>query len=204
VSSFGTRHEQGLTLVEVMISMAVLATAAMGVAMTMMTGVSANRTYQMNTMVLARAQHYVETLNNLQFGDDTDAALSAPTNPDDPLANTFNPESELGTNPPTLSTIARSIDNMQGDWLDLDTIPGFPEAGIPGDFLIRVSNNVQATLNYPVEVDIERSPGDGVHYDDGSASTSAELFGFEVFYRPDFPANAQPRLILRSMRARDP
>jgi type II secretory pathway pseudopilin PulG len=215
------KTERGLTLVEIMLSMSVLATSALGVAMSMMTGIAANRTYQMNTMVLARAQHYVETLNNLQFGDNADPVLVAPNDPNDPLAVIFNPDVQLGANPPSLSQIAQTIDLMANDMFDTDTVADFPEGGLPGDFLIRVSNNVLAELDYPADVDgdddgipddgvaslvqgefIEQVVGEGCFETDDD-DTGRELYGYEVWYRPDFPANAAPRLVLRAMRAQD-
>jgi prepilin-type N-terminal cleavage/methylation domain-containing protein len=216
------RTQRGLTLIEICVAMVVLATAVMGMAATMMTGMAANRQYQMNTMVLARAQAYVELLNNLQFGDGDDEVLAAPDSPDDALAELFDPEVEVGGNPPSLYSLARSIKELPNEVLDLGSVDGFPSAGIPGDFLIRVSNNVQSTLEFPAAVDpdgdgvpdgaaalllgsfIEQEAGEGCFEDDDDSDQSMELFGFEVFYRPNFPANAQPRLVLRGLRAQDP
>lgn len=215
-------RQRGLTLIEICVSMVVLATAVMGMAATMMTGIAANRQYQMNTMVLARAQGYVELLNNLQFGDGDDDALPEPDSADDEIAALFDPEVEVGGNPPSLHALARTIDDLPGDVLDLGTIDGFPSAGVPGDFLIRVTNNVMSTLTFPEAVDpdgdgvpdgaaalllgsfVEQDEGEGCFEDDDDADQSMELFGFEVFYRPNFPANAQPRLVLRGIRAQDP
>ncbi|MBK6939832.1 MAG: hypothetical protein IPH13_06425 [Planctomycetes bacterium] len=218
------RHvrQRGLTLIEICVAMVVLATAVMGMAATMMTGIAANRQYQMNTMVLARAQGYIELLNNLQFGDGDDDALAEPDSPDDTIAALFDPENEVGASPPSLYSLARTINDLPGQVLDLGTIDGFPAAGVPGDFLIRVTNNVQSALEFPAAVDpdgdgvpdgaaalllgsfVEQEAGEGCFEDDDDADQSMELFGFEVFYRPNFPANAQPRLVLRGIRAQDP
>jgi type II secretory pathway pseudopilin PulG len=216
------RRQRGMTLIEISISMCVLATAVMGMAATMMTGMAANRQYQMNTMVLARAQAYIELLNNLQFGNTGDAALPTPNSVNDELVELFDVEHEVGANPPSLHAIARTIDTLNNDILDLAEIDGFSEAGIPGSFLVRVTNNVQATLAFPAAVDpdgdgipdgpaalllgtfVEQVGGEGCFETDDVADQSMELFGFEVFYRPRFPVNAQPRLVLRGIRAQDP
>ena len=54
------RRQRGLTLIEVAVSMVVLAVAAFGVAASMMTGMASTRRYQQNTLVIARAQHAVD------------------------------------------------------------------------------------------------------------------------------------------------
>lgn len=205
------KTEKGLSLVEITISAVVLATASMGVAATMMTGLAANRTYRENTLVLARGQHYLETMYNLQFGTPADAAAS-----NDDLDLVFSGDPELGENPPSLYALTKKI----------DTLPNFlyeftpPNLGFDGSFLVRITNNVSSVLDYPSSVDADDDgvPDDGVAtmtegtllpqfvdgcFEDDDSDDGRELFAIEVFYRPVGQDNAPPRLVLRGFRAQD-
>ncbi len=204
-------NEKGLSLVEITISAVVLATASMGVAATMMTGLAANRVYRENTLVLARGQHYLETMFNLQIGTSADAAAD-----DDDLDVVFSGDPEIGQNPPSLYALAKKIDTLPGFFFEFTP----PNLGFAGSFLVRVTNNVASILDYPPSVDAD---GDGVPdsgvasmtegtllpqfiagcYEDDDSDDGRELFAIEVFYRAPTPVDAVPRLVLRGFRAQD-
>lgn len=207
------RNERGLTLVEIAVAMAVMSIGAFGVAAGMMTGVAANRRYQENTIVVARAQHYLETLYNLQVGTDTDAAAD-----DAALALVFSGEPELGNNPPTLLALAKAIDGRPDDLYEFTPV----NLGFAGEFLVRVSNNVVHELELPSDIDsdgdgladdgafsmaqgtpIEQEVGAGA-YENTADDLSRELFAFEIWFRPATPADATPQLVFRGYRAQDP
>ena len=206
-------RQRGLTLVEMSVAFAVLATTAAGISASMMMGMAANRTYRNNTLLLARAQHHVETMFNLQVGLDSDNKANQ-----NELDLVFSGDPELGTNPPTLVALAKKLDDMTDDRYEWQP----PNLGFEGTFLAVVTNNVTSAITYPPEVD---QNGDG--YPEGGASITqgtltpqdpavgcyrpadalddgGELFAFEIYYRPPVPANATPRLILRGFRAQDP
>ncbi|MFG0318049.1 MAG: prepilin-type N-terminal cleavage/methylation domain-containing protein [Planctomycetota bacterium JB042] len=204
-------RERGLTLIEITIAATLLAVASMGVAATMMTGMSANREYQENTIVLARAQHYLETMYNLQLGTDADTAASA-----DDLDTVFSGDPEIGSNPPSMIALAKAIDAMPG--LVYAFAP--PNFAIAGTFQIRVTNNVASTLVYPasVDADLDGAPDLGVAtmaqgtlnpqfaagaYEADTSDQARELFAIEIFWVPNTP-NATPELLLRGFRAQDP
>lgn len=205
------RGEHGLTLVEICLASSILATASMGVAAMMMTGLSANRTYQENTLVLARAQHYLETMYNLQIGVDADAMATGAQ-----LQAVFSGDPELGANPPSLFSLCKTVNALPNFVYEFTP----PNLGFQGTYQVRVTNNVMPVLDYPASVD---GDGDGVP-DNGVASmvqggvvaqfaggayeadpsdTGRELFAFEFFFRPATPPNAAPRLVLRGFRAQD-
>lgn len=206
-------RSRGLSLIEVAVSMAVLAVAAFGVAASMMTSIAGTRRYQMNTIVVARAQHYLETLYNLQVGVSGDAAASTAN-----LELVFSGNPELGEAPPTLMSLAKAIDAKANDLYEFEP----PELGFAGTFRVRVSNNVVHTLDLSSHVD---SNGDG-SADDGSytmADTTVieqvanggcfvddddddgrELFCFDVWFVPAQPEGATPTLVFRGFRSQDP
>ncbi|MBI4880689.1 MAG: type II secretion system protein [Planctomycetes bacterium] len=205
------RSERGLTLIEICVATAMLATVAMGVAASMMSGLSSNRVYRENTLVLARAQHHVETMYNLQFGTSADATATQAQ-----LDVVFSGDPELGLNPPSLHAICKAIDARPEGFYEFAP----PNLGFPGTLLAYATNNVLPTLSYPVSVDAN---GDGVP-DAGVASmiqgqlvsqfgggafeadagdAGRELFAFEIYFRPAAPPNAAPRLVLRCFRAQD-
>ena len=204
-------HEKGLTLIEILISITVLAIAAVGIAGSMMAGVATNRLYQQNTLVVARAQHHIETLYNLQIGQDSDPVAT--------LANlelVFSGDAELGQNPPSLTTLAKGINLLPGFFFEFTP----PNLGFAGTMLVRITNNVSTTLNYPASIDANGDgiPDDGVAsmaegnlsaqfaagaYENNTADDGRELFAFEVFYRPALPVGAAPRFVLRAFRAQD-
>lgn len=209
------RRSRGLTLIEIAIAMSVMAISAFGVAAGMMTGVAANRRYQANTIVVARAQHYLETLYNLQVGTDSDAAAS-----DSAIALVFSGEPELGSNPPTLLSLAKKIDALAGDFFEFTP----PNLGFPGEFRVRVSNNVVHELALAAEVDgdgdgvadeggfsmaqaeaVEQVAGAGC-YENTADDASRELFCFEIWFRPAGVgvADTDPQLVFRGFRAQDP
>lgn len=205
------RRERGLTLIEITIAATLLAVASMGVAATMMTGMSANREYQENTIVLARAQHYLETMYNLQIGTDADAAAT-----DAQLGIVFSGDPEIGPNPPSLVSITKAVDAKVG--LVHSFAP--PNFSIAGTFQIRVTNNVASTLLYPasVDADLDGAPDAGVAtmaqgqlfpqfaagaYEADTSDQARELFAIEIFWLPTTP-NAAPELVLRGFRAQDP
>lgn len=208
------RTERGMSLIEICAATAVLATAAAGVAISMMTGLRGNQLYRENTLVVARAQHHIETLYNLQFGTDADTAATQAA-----LDVVFSGEPELGSNPPTLFSLCMAVDAMADDLYEFTP----PNLGFTGTFLVRVSNNVLPTLTYAAGADAD---GDGIA-DDGVATmlesgittqdatrgayepsvvdAGRELFLFEVWFRgpPTAAGPANPRLVLRSFRAQD-
>lgn len=207
--------QRGLTLVEIAIAMSVMAIGAFGVAAGMMTGVAANRRYQENTIVVARAQHYLETLYNLQVGTDADAAASAAG-----LELVFSGEPELGSNPPTLLALAKAIDDLDDDVYEF--VP--PNLGFPGEYRVRISNNVVHQLDLPAEIDgdgdgvpdaggysmaqaepIEQVGGAGC-YESTADDASRELFCFEIWFRATGVgvAETDPKLVFRGFRAQDP
>lgn len=205
-------RQRGLTLVEVSISFAVLATTAAGIAASMMMGLSANRTYRNNTLLITRAQHHVETMFNLQFGVQSD-----PVATQGQLDIVFSGDPELGNNPPTLVSIAKALDAMAND--EYEWTP--PNLGFTGTLVARVNNNVQPVITYSADVDAD---GDG-HAEDGASvvqgdltpqdaavgcyrvpddlDDGGDLFAFEIFYRAP-GQGAVPQLILRGFRAQDP
>lgn len=207
------RRSRGLSLIEVAVSMAVLAVAAFGVAASMMTSIAGTRRYQMNTIVVARAQHYLETLYNLQLGTSGDDAAT-----DDELDLVFSGNPELGEAPPSLMAIARAIDDEADDVYEFEP----PNLGFTGTFQVRVSNNVRHTLDLNSSID---SNGDGAA-DDGAytmAETEVleqvanggcfvddddddgrELFCFDIWFVPAQPNNAPATLVFRGFRSQDP
>lgn len=203
--------ERGLTLIEITISATVLAIASMGIAATMMTGMSANREYQENTIVLARAQHYLETMYNLQIGTDADATATTAG-----LDLIFSGDPEIGANPPSMFSIIKAVDGKAG-LIHQFAPPNFP---IAGQFQVRVTNNVDSMLNFPasIDADLDGAPDLGVAtmaqgtifpqfiagaYENDSSDQSRELFAIEIFWLPNTP-NATPELLLRGFRAQDP
>ena len=205
------RREAGLTLIEISISFALLAIASMGVAASMMTGIAGNRQYELDTIVLNRGQHYLETLYNLQIGSDSDPAATGAD-----LDLVFGGDPELGTNPPSLISICKAINSMPAFLYEF-TPQGF---GTSGTYLVRVTNNVISSLSYPTSVDPDQ---DGIP-DDGDATMvqgnllpqfiagcfeadnvdeGRELLAFEVYFRPANPPAANPKLLLRAFRAQD-
>ncbi len=206
------RRERGLTLVEIAVATIVLAATAMGVSASMMSGIAANRLYRENTLVMARAQHYLETFNNLQIGQTADAVAS-----DSQIALVFSGDPDIGSNPPTLASLTQKIDGFTGDVYEFTP----PNLGFAGTFLVTVSNNVEPTLLFPLAVDsdqdgvpdegdapmtvgssIEQYAGQGC-FENTTSDDSRELYMIEVSWRPSVPANATPRLLLRGYRCQD-
>jgi prepilin-type N-terminal cleavage/methylation domain-containing protein len=206
-------RQRGLTLVEIAVAMVVMAVSAFGIAASMMTGVSANRRYQQNTIVVARAQHYLETLYNLQIGTDADPAAN-----EDSLELIFSGEPEIGQNPPSLLSLAKTIDGEDDDRYTFTP----PNLGFPGQFAVTVSNNVIHTVELPTAIDsdddgladdgayamadatpVEQVAGAGV-YEDTADDNSRELFCFEIWWLPAQPVGAPPQLVFRGYRAQDP
>ena len=207
----GRRRERGLTLVEITMSATLLAVASMGVAATMMTGIASNREYQRNTIVMARAQHYLETMYNLQFGTDADAAATS-----DGFDLVFSGDPEIGNNPPSIIALAKAM-NAQPGMIYTFTPPNL---GVPGQFQIRITNNVAANLSFPLSVDADQdgAPDKGVAtmaqgnlfpqfiagaYEDDASDEARELFAIEIFWVPSNPG-AAAQLVLRGFRAQDP
>lgn len=206
-------RERGLSLLEIAVSMAVLASASMGVAGSMMTGMAANRRYQLDTIVMARAQHHLETMYNLQFGVTGDAAASAAK-----IDTVFSGDPELGTDPPSLTALARAFDAMPNDTYAFTPA----NLGIDGQFQVRISNNVTKTLKYSASLDADNDgvPDDGCAtlvegatvkqfanlgcYEADDGDLSRELFCIEIAFKPSTPANAPARLLFRGFRAQDP
>jgi prepilin-type N-terminal cleavage/methylation domain-containing protein len=207
------RSERGLTLIEVSISLVVMSVAAFGIAASMMNGMAATRRYQMNTLVVARCQHYLETLYNLQVGTDGDAAAGQAA-----LDAVFSGDPEVGNNPPSLMALSRAIDQMAGDVYEFEAT----NIGFGGRFRVRVSNNVTHSLDFTAAVDgngdgvpddgvftmmqgapTEQFAGDGC-FENEDDDQGRELFCFEVWYAPPQPANAAFQLVFRGFRAQDP
>ena len=203
--------EKGLTLIEILIATSLLATAAVGVAGSMMAGIASNRVYQQNTLLVARAQHHIETMYNLQFGQDSDSPANQTQ-----METVFSGDPELGQNPPSLTSICKTINMLPGFLYEFTP----PNLGFPGTLLVRVTNNVATDLNYASAIDGDGDgvPDDGVAtmaegrltlqflagaYEADPSDSGRELFAFEVFYRPATPAGAAPRFVLRSYRAQD-
>ena len=204
------QRQRGLTLLEIMFAAAILAVASMGVAATMMTGIASNRRYQRDTIVLARAQHYLETCYNLQFGTDEDAPATAAE-----LETVFSGDPEIGSDPPSLFALCKAIDQLPG-FVYAFTPPNFQ---VPGTFLVRVTNNVSSEVDYPAGVDAD---DDGVPdfgmatmaeallvpqvaagaYEADDSDEGRELFCIEIFWQPDRPGSAA-QLVLRGFRAQD-
>lgn len=207
------RRSRGLSLIEVAVSMAVLAVAAFGVAASMMTSIAGTRRYQMNTIVVARAQHYLETLYNLQLGTSTDEAAT-----NDELELVFSGNPELGEAPPSLMSIAIAIDAKEDDVYEFEP----PNLGFPGKFRVRVSNNVVHTLDLSSNVDsngdgtaddgaytmadtaVVEQVADGGCFVDDDEDDGRELFCFDIWFVPDQPENATPTLVFRGFRSQDP
>ncbi len=206
------RRERGLTLVEIAVATVVLSATAMGVSASMMSGIAANRMYRENTLVVSRAQHYLETFNNLQFGQTTD---SPATNTQMQLVFSGNPD--IGSNPPSLSAIAQKIDTLAGDVYEFTPT----NLGFDGTFLVTVSNNVMSTLDFPSGVDadndgvpdagdapmtvgsaMEQFGGQGC-FENTTSDDSRELYMIEVSWRPATPPNAPARVLLRGFRCQD-
>jgi len=203
--------ERGLTLIEVTIAMVIVALSAVGLAGSLMSGVAANRLYQENTILVSRSQHYLETLFNLQFGVSADGAATQ-----DQLDAVFAGEGELGANPPTLVELAKAVE-AQPDQLYRFTPPGL---GLEGAFLVYVTNNAVAEIDYSAAVDADGDsapdqgasivegnitpdvPGEGA-YESDTYDQGRELFAFEVWFEPAIPADAPMRLVLRGFRAQD-
>ncbi|MFH0945060.1 MAG: type II secretion system protein, partial [Planctomycetota bacterium] len=192
---------RGMTLIEILIATSLLATAAVGVAGSMMAGIASNRIYQQNTLLVARAQHHIETMYNLQIGQDSD-----PTANQAQMELVFSGDPELGQNPPSLTSICKTINMLPGFFYEFTP----PNLGFPGTLLVRVTNNVATDLTYPAAVDVDGDgvPDDGVAtmaegrmtpqflaavYESDLSDAGRELFAFEVFYRPSTPAGAAPR-----------
>jgi len=205
------RRERGLTLVEISVSAAVLAVAAMGIAATMMAGIASNREYQRNTIVMARAQHYLETMYNLQFGTDADATAA-----DDDFDLVFSGDPEIGQNPPSIISLAKAMNAKPGMIYSFSP----PNIGIQGQFQIRITNNVASNLWFPTSIDADQdgAPDNGVAtmaqgnlfpqfiagaYEADSSDEARELFAIEIFWLPVSPG-ATPQLVLRGFRAQDP
>ncbi len=207
------RRERGLTLIEISVSMVVMALTAFGVAASMMTGVAASRRYQQNTIVIARAQHYLETLYNLQFGTAADAAATTTA-----LELVFSGNPDLGSNPPTLVSLAKKIDTLTNSVYSF-TPSSF---GFAGQYIVRVSNNVAQNMTFLATVD---SDHDGIPDTDGytaadaspvkqdpnrgcyeaiTSDDSRELFCFEIWFQPATPTNAPQQLVFRGYRSQDP
>lgn len=204
-------EERGLTLIEVTISMVVIAVSAVGLAASLMGGMAANRVYQENTILVSRSQHYLETLFNLQFGTSADAAATQ-----NQLDAVFAAAGELGANPPSLIALAKACDAQPGDLYRFTPA----NLGLPGDFLIYVTNNATAEIEYSAAVDAngDGAPDQGASivegnivpdvagsgaYEGDTYDQGRELFAFEVWFEPASPADAEMKLVLRGFRAQD-
>jgi len=187
-------NTRGFTLVEVALAMSVLAVTTVATASMLVGGFSAYRALQHNSVVLTRAQLFVETLRSLQVGLGTEPAANAAQ-----LAEIFDGDHDVGLvsgEAPTLTSVAKGLEGLPGDQLVLSLGAGdsFP---VVGEFLVRVSNNLSADL-------LRRAsdpPGNPAAVSNWIAGSS--LFLAEVRFRSS-PTGGDGRLLLQTIRILDP